>query len=92
MKKILKILLLPVFLALGIIIKLGAVITSISALFLNIFAGLFVLVGVWYITQGNVLNMAVCFAVAYLASPYGIPMLAIRALGLLQRIRYAIWD
>ena len=90
MKKFLKLLLSPVSLLLAVLIKIGAVITSISAIFLNIAAGLFVLVGVWCITQGNYLNTAICFVIAFLASPYGIPMFVIRILGFLQRIRYTI--
>ncbi|MCD8181240.1 MAG: CD1845 family protein [Firmicutes bacterium] len=91
MKKVLKIflgiILSPVMLLMWVVIKIGVLITYVSGLALGLISVIFALIGAAYFLTGSTSNGIIGLVIAYLISPYGIPMFAIMALGGVQRIR-----
>lgn len=87
MKTIMKILCAPVMLLMWIVIKLGIAITYVSGLALGIISGIIAVISVVYIFTGARVNGIIGLVIAYLLSPYGIPMFAIMMLGVIHRIR-----
>lgn len=80
MKFILKILLAPLMLLLWIIecaCKLALKLSSVVFVLASI---LFVLASIPYFTGGNALNGCICLVIAFLLSPYGLPLLAVKLL------------
>lgn len=80
MKFILKILLAPLMLLMWIIecaCKLALKLSSVVFVLASI---LFVLASIPYFTGGNTLNGCICLVVAFLLSPYGLPLLAVKLL------------
>ncbi len=91
-KILLKIIACPIMVLLWLIIKLGVAVTYLSSLVLGIISVLFALFGLVYLITGSTMNGIIGFVIAYLISPYGIPMFIIMLLGVIQRIRYALKD
>ncbi len=91
-KILLKIIVCPIMVLLWLIIKLGVAVTYLSGLVLGIISVLFALFGLVYLITGSTMNGIIGFVIAYLISPYGIPMFIIMLLGVIQRIRYALKD
>lgn len=87
MKTTAKILLAPIMALMWIAVKLGSIITYISGLALGIISGIIALISIAYMFTGSVWNGIIGLVIAYLLSPYGIPMFAIMTLGVIQRIR-----
>ena len=80
MKFILKILLAPVMLILAFLIWLCTLTLHISSVLLNILSVLLVLVSVFSFIDNNVKNGVIELVAAFLLSPYGLPMLAVKLL------------
>lgn len=91
-KILLKIIVCPIMVLLWLIIKLGAAAIYLSGLVLGIISVLFALFGLVHLITGSTMNGIILFVIAYLISPYGIPMFIIMLLGVIQRIRYALKD
>lgn len=87
MKLILKILCAPIIGLMWVVIKLGIAATYVSGLALGILSGVFAIIGIVYMfTEGTIKGLT-GFAIAYLISPYGIPMFSIMLLGAIHRLR-----
>lgn len=87
MKILLKILCAPVMVLMWIAIKIGAAITYVSGLALGIISGIIAVISIVYMFTGARVNGLIGLVIAYLLSPYGIPMFTIMMLGVLHRIR-----
>lgn len=87
MKILLKILCAPVMVLMWIAVKIGAAIAYISGLALGIASGIIAFISIVYMLTGTVRNGLIGLVIAYLLSPYGIPMFAIMMLGVVNRIR-----
>lgn len=70
-----------------IAVKIGAAIAYISGLALGIASGIIAFISIVYMLTGTVRNGLIGLVIAYLLSPYGIPMFAIMMLGVVNRIR-----
>lgn len=92
MKLILKIVCAPVVAILAILVKLCSILTYCSGLLMGAVSVLFAIVGVGVILTGSPAQGIAGLVVAFLLSPYGIPMLAIRSLGAIQSLRYRLQD
>lgn len=86
MKILLKILLMPVTLIVSLFIWICAGLISCSAFVFKIASGLLSLVAVTVMITNSVMNGAILLFVAFLISPLGLPLLAVKILGGLQRI------
>jgi hypothetical protein len=80
MKFILKILLAPLMLLLWIIECACKLALKLSSVVFLLFTILFVLASIPYFTGGNALNGCICLVIAFLLSPYGLPLLAVKLL------------
>ncbi len=92
MRIILKILAAPVIAALAIIIWFCAFLLNLSSFVFGIAGTVLGICGVIIIFMASVTNGIIVLVVAFLVSPFGLPMFAAWLLGLLQRLRYAIRD
>lgn len=90
MKLLLKIFISPVLLLMKLITLMGSAVIYISGMALGIVSGIIAVIGMVYIVTGSVLNGIIGLVIAYLLSPYGIPMLAIILLGAIQRMRESL--
>ena len=75
MRLILKILLAPIMAVLAFLIWLSTLALTISATLLSVLSGLLVLVSVFCLIDHDVKNGIIGFVVAFLVSPYGLPMM-----------------
>lgn len=87
MKLLLKILISPVLLLMKLITLMGSAVIYISGMALGIVSGIITVIGLVYILTGSVSKGIIGLVIAYLLSPYGIPMIAIILLGAVQRTR-----
>ncbi|MDO5397135.1 MAG: CD1845 family protein [bacterium] len=87
MKTIMKILFAPLIVLMWIAIKIGSLITYILGLALGILSGIIAVISIVYMFTGAGMNGFIGLVIAYLLSPYGIPMFAIMILGIIQRAR-----
>lgn len=87
MKTAVKILLAPIMALMWVAVKLGSMITYISGLALGVISGIIALISIAYMFTGLIQNGIIGLVIAYLLSPYGIPMFVIMALGVIQRTR-----
>ena len=92
MKILLKILFAPIMALMWLTVKAGVAIGYISSLALGIVSVIIALISVVYLLTGGVTNGIIGLVIAYLASPYGIPMFAVMILGVVQRIRLGLQD
>lgn len=92
MKILLKILFAPIMAVMWLVVKAGVAIGYISSLALGIVSVIIALISVVYLLTGGVTNGIIGLVIAYLASPYGIPMFAVMILGVVQRIRLGLQD
>lgn len=77
MKLLLKILLAPIIVALAFMIWIFTLATHLSAVILNILSVLLVLTSIlMFVEQRNTGSSIACLVVAFLFSPYGLPMAA----------------
>ena len=80
MKFILKIFLAPVMLTLWLIECLCKLALKLSSIIFVLASLLFVAVSIFYFTHGSALNGCIGLVIAFLLSPYGLPMLAVKLL------------
>lgn len=92
MKLLLKILAAPVIVVLTVFVWVCVLILHISALILGLAETVVALLGLAVLITYSVKNGIILLAIAFLLSPFGLPMLAVRVLGLLQDVNYALRD
>ena len=92
LKLALKILLAPVVLLLTIAIWACVGIVYLSGLVLGLISTLFTLCGVFLLIVGPRHNGVILLALAFLISPYGLPMATLWLLGKVQGLKFAIQD
>lgn len=92
MKTIMKILFAPVIALMWLAIKAGIAITYILGVALGIISGIFAIIGIAYLFIGSAANGVTGLVIAYLLSPYGIPMFTIMILGVIQKIKVNLQD
>ena len=92
MKLILRILVAPIIAALTIAVWFCAFLLQCSAFVFGLASLVFTILSIALFLTGAIKNGCIILVLAYLVSPYGFPLLAIRLLGLVQRLRYAIQD
>ena len=92
MKLLLKILAAPVIVVLTVFVWVCVLILHISALILGLAGTVVVLLGLAVLITYSVKNGIILLVIAFLLSPFGLPMLAVRVLGLLQDVNYALRD
>ena len=80
MKFILKVLLAPIMLVLWMIECACKPLLKISSVASVLAAILFVLASLYYFTNVSTLNGCICLVIAFLISPYGLPMLVTKLL------------
>ena len=90
MKLILKILAAPIVTVLAILVWLCAFLLRFSSFAFGLAALLLGILSVALFVTGDIKNGCIMLAITFLVVPYGLPMLAVRLLGLIQRLRYAI--
>ena len=88
MKLLLKILAAPVVAVLTVCVLM----LHISALILGLAGTVVALLGLAVLITYSVKNGIILLVIAFLLSPFGLPMLAVRVLGLLQNVNYALRD
>jgi len=92
MKTLLKIIFAPVIAVMWILIKIGSLITYISGLALGVVSGIFGVISVIFLLTGSTQNGLIGLVIAYLLSPYGIPMFTILLLGIIQKVRFNLQE
>ena len=92
MKLLLKILAAPVIVVLTVFVWVCVLILHISALILGLAGTVVALLGLAVLITYSVKNGIILLVIAFLLSPFGLPMLAVRVLGLLQNVNYALRD
>ena len=92
MKILLKILCAPIIAALAIFVWLTAKLIQVSAVVMNFIAIAVALGAVCVLLDGRTANGIAGLIAAFLLTPFGLPMLSVMLLGLVQRLRYWIQD
>lgn len=92
MKLLLKILAAPVIVVLTVFVWVCVLILHISALILGLAGTVVALLGLAVLITYSVKNGIILLVIAFLLSPFVLPMLAVRVLGLLQDVNYALRD
>ena len=92
MKILLKIIFAPVIFILWILIKIASIFTYISGLALGIISGITAVISLVYFMTGSVSNAIAGLILAYLLSPYGLPLFIIILLGIAQNFKYKLQD
>ncbi|MEQ2382922.1 CD1845 family protein [Lachnospiraceae bacterium CLA-AA-H58] len=92
MKLLLKILAAPVVAVLTVFVWVCVLMLHISALILGLAGTVVALLGLAVLITYSVKNGIILLVIAFLLSPFGLPMLAVRVLGLLQNVNYALRD
>ena len=92
MRLIFKILAVPVVLVLTLTVWLCAALLGLSAFLLGLAGTVVGLMGLAVLITYSVKNVIILLVIAFLISPLGLPMLAVRMLGLLQDLNYRLRD
>lgn len=92
MRMLLKILTAPIILVLTLFVWLCAGLVYISGLMLGLVSMVLGLLGVAVLIIYSLQNGIILLVLAFLVSPYGLPLAAIWLLGKVQDLRYAIQD
>lgn len=92
LKLLTKILVAPVILLLTLAIWICVGIVYISGLVLGLISMVIALLGVAVLITYSPQNGIILLAIAFLISPYGLPMAAIWLLGKVQDLKFAIQD
>ena len=92
MRLILKILVAPVIVALTVFVWICALVLRCSAFVFGLGGTVLGIFGVLALITHQVTNGIILLVMAFLVSPYGIPMAAAWLLGKIQDLRYAIQD
>lgn len=90
MRLVLKILAAPFVAVLAIVTCFFAFLLSLSSVVFGVAGTLLGICGIIIIFTNSVTIGIIVLAIAFLVSPFGLPMLAAWLLGQLQRLRYAI--
>lgn len=75
-----------------VFIGLCVVLLHISALILGLAGTVVALLGLAVLITYSVKNGIILLVIAFLLSPFGLPMLAVRVLGVVQDVNYALRD
>ena len=92
MKLLLKIVVAPVMLALSLFVWFCAGLVYLSGLVLGLISTFFAICGVFMLIVGPRQNGIIALILAFLISPFGLPMAAIWLLGKVQALKFAIQD
>jgi len=92
MKIIFKILAAPFVVILTLVVAFMQFLFHISGWVFGLVSGLLGIIGVITLFTGTVFNGVALLVIAFLVSPYGIPMLAVHLTVGLQSINYALRD
>ena len=92
LKLLLKILMTPVILSLTLFVWICVGIVYISGLVLGLISMVVALLGVAVLITYSLQNGIILLVVAFLISPYGLPMAAIWLLGKVQDLKFTIQD
>lgn len=92
MRLLLKILAAPVVAVLTVFVWICVLMLHISALVLGLAGAVAALLAMAVLITYSVKNGIILLVIAFLLSPYGLPMLAVRMLGVVQNINYALRD
>ena len=92
MKLLLKVLVAPVILALTLFVWICVGIVYISGLMLGFISMGIALLGMAVLLTCSLQNGIILLVIAFLISPYGLPMAAIWLLGKVQNLKFAIQD
>lgn len=92
LKLLLKIAVAPVILALTVFIWLCVGLVYLSGLALGLVSMVFAFLGVFMLIVGLRQNGVIALVLAFLISPYGLPLAAIWLLGKVQDLKFAIQD
>lgn len=92
LKLLLKIVVAPVILALTLFVWLCAGLVYLSGLVLGLISTLCAFWGVFQLIVGPRHNGVIVLILAFLISPYGLPLAAIWLLGKVQDLKFAIQD
>ena len=92
LKLLLKILMAPVLLALTLFIWICVGIVYLSGLVLGLVSTIVAFLGVVMLIVGPRQNGIIALVMAFLISPFGLPMAAIWLLGKVQDLKFAIQD
>lgn len=92
LKLLLKIAVAPVILALTVFIWLCVGLVYLSGLALGLVSMVFAFLGVFMLIIGPRQNGVIALVLAFLISPYGLPLAAIWLLGKVQDLKFAIQD
>lgn len=92
MKIILKILFAPIIIMLAVVTWFLTFLVQASGTLLGIVSALLVVLGVAVMILDNTKNGIIVIVIAFLVSPYGIPLLAAKLVGQLHRFRLWLKD
>lgn len=92
MKFLLRVLVAPVRLAIWLVVRLFVLVTYISSYAFGIASTVIAVLAVLVLLTSSVKNGMILFAIAFLVSPLGLPMLAVKLVGLLNRLGGALGD
>ena len=92
MKFLLRVLVAPVRLAIWLVVRLFVLVTYISSYAFGIASAVIAVLAVLVLLTSSVKNGMILFAIAFLVSPLGLPMLAVKLVGLLNRLGGALGD
>ena len=92
MKLILKILFAPVIILLAVVTWFLTFLVQASGTILGIISALLVVLGIAILILDNTKNGIIVIVIAFLVSPYGIPLLAAKLVGQLHRFRLWLKD
>ena len=92
LKLLLKIAVAPVILALTVFIWLCVGLVYLSGLALGLVSMVFAFLGVFMLIVGPRQNGVIALVLAFLISPYGLPLAAIWLLGKVQDLKFSIQD
>lgn len=92
MRLILKILVAPVIVVLTVFVRICSALLYCSAWVFGLAGTVLSIFGVLALVTHQVTNGIILLVMAFLVSPYGIPMAAAWLLGKIQDLRYAIQD
>lgn len=92
MKFLLRVLVAPVRLAIWLVVRLFVLVTYISSYAFGIASAVIAVLAVLVLLTSSVKNGMILFAISFLVSPLGLPMLAVKLVGLLNRLGGALGD
>ena len=92
MKYLLKIFLAPIRMVIWLFVRLFAIVTCISSYVFGIAGAIVGVLAVAVLLTTSVRNGLILLAIAFLVSPIGLPMLAVKIVGLLDRLGGALGD